>query len=58
MSNPEDPRAPRLLGLVDEAAKAGTVSGHFAAVGRAIQQTLNDRNSGTLADSLQLSENE
>ena len=40
---PEDPRAPRLLGLVDEAAKAGTVSGHFAAVGRAIQQTLNDR---------------
>lgn len=40
---PEDPRAPRLLGLVDEATKAGTVSGHFAAVGRAIQQTLNDR---------------
>ncbi|MEX0281301.1 MAG: citryl-CoA lyase [Arenibacterium sp.] len=40
---PEDPRAPRLLGLVDEAAKVGTVSGRFAAIGRAIQQTLNSR---------------
>lgn len=40
---PEDPRAPRLLGLVDEAAKAGVVSGRFATIGRAIQETLNTR---------------
>jgi citrate synthase len=40
---PEDPRAPRLLALVDEAAAAGTVSGRFAAIGRAIQTTLNTR---------------
>lgn len=40
---PEDPRAPRLLALVDEAAEAGTVKGRFAQVGRAIQTTLNDR---------------
>jgi citrate synthase len=40
---PEDPRAPRLLSLVDEAAAAGTVSGRFAAIGRAIQTTLNTR---------------
>ena len=38
---PEDPRAPRLLGLVDDAASAGTVSGRFAAIGRAIQANLN-----------------
>jgi citrate synthase len=30
---PEDPRAPRLLALVDEAAAEGTVSGRFAAIG-------------------------
>ncbi|MEQ9258378.1 MAG: citryl-CoA lyase [Roseovarius sp.] len=40
---PEDPRAPRLLALVDEAAQAGTVSGRFARIGRAIQQELNSR---------------
>ena len=40
---PEDPRAPRLLALVDEAAQAGTVDGRFAAIGRAIQTTLNTR---------------
>jgi hypothetical protein len=40
---PEDPRAPRLLALVDEAAAEGTVSGRFAAIGRAIQTTLNTR---------------
>lgn len=40
---PEDPRAPRLLDLVDEAAKAGTVSGRFADIGRAVQHTLNSR---------------
>lgn len=40
---PEDPRAPRLLALVDEAAAAGTVTGRFAAIGRAMQAVLNDR---------------
>ncbi len=35
--HPVDPRAPRLLALVDEAAAAGTVSGRFAAIGRAIE---------------------
>ncbi len=40
---PVDPRAPRLLGLVDEAAVEGTVSGRFAAIGRAVQRTLNAR---------------
>ena len=40
---PEDPRAPRLLELVDAAAKAGTVEGNFARIGRAMQATLNTR---------------
>ncbi|WP_372571242.1 citryl-CoA lyase [Ruegeria jejuensis] len=40
---PVDPRAPRLLGLVDEAALAGTVSGRYAEIGRAIQHMLNTR---------------
>lgn len=39
---PEDPRAPRLLGLVDDAAKTGTVDGGFADIGRAVQKVLND----------------
>src|SRR5438876_7377535 len=38
--HPRDPRAPRLLELVDAAAAAGTVSGHFAAIGRAIEARL------------------
>lgn len=37
---PVDPRAPRLLGLVDEAAAAGTVGGRFAAIGRGIEAAL------------------
>ncbi len=37
---PTDPRAPRLLALVDEAASAGAVSGDFAKVGRAIEAHL------------------
>lgn len=37
---PVDPRSPRLLGLVDEAAAKGVVSGRFAAIGRAIERTL------------------
>ena len=34
---PVDPRAPRLMALVREAAKAGTVSGRFADIGEAAQ---------------------
>ena len=37
---PVDPRAPRLLGLVDEAAAQGVVSGRFAAIGRAVEADL------------------
>jgi citrate synthase len=38
--HPRDPRAPRLLALVDAAAAAGAVSGRFAAIGRAIAAQL------------------
>ena len=34
---PVDPRAPRLMALVREAAAAGTVSGRFANIGEAVQ---------------------
>lgn len=37
---PVDPRAPRLLALVDEAAAEGAVSGEFAGIGRAIEAHL------------------
>jgi citrate synthase len=37
---PVDPRAPRLMALVRDAAKAGTVSGRFADIGEAVQQEL------------------
>lgn len=37
---PVDPRAPRLLALVDEAAEAGAVPGAYAAIGRAIEARL------------------
>ena len=40
---PEDPRAPRLLGLVDAAAGKGVVSGRFAVIGRSVQKILNSR---------------
>lgn len=40
---PVDPRAPRLLSLVDEAAKDGLVSGRYAEIGRALQVLLNER---------------
>lgn len=36
----EDPRAPRLLALVEAAARDGVVEGRFAAIGRAVQATL------------------
>ena len=38
--HPVDPRAPRLLALVDEAAAKGSVSGRFAAIGRALEDAL------------------
>jgi citrate synthase len=34
---PVDPRAPRLMALVREAAEAGTVTGRFAGIGEAVQ---------------------
>ncbi len=37
---PTDPRAPRLLQLVDDAAEAGAVSGAYAEIGRAIERHL------------------
>ena len=38
--HPRDPRAPRLLELMDVAAAAGAVSGRFAAIGRAVEAEL------------------
>ena len=38
--HPVDPRAPRLLDVVEAAAAAGTVDGGFAAVGRAVEAFL------------------
>jgi citrate synthase len=38
--HPVDPRAPRLLALVDRAAAEGIVSGRFAAIGRAVEAVL------------------
>ena len=40
---PTDPRAPRLLALVDDAADQGAVSGTYAAIGRAIEKQLVDQ---------------
>ena len=37
---PVDPRAPRLLALVDEAAATAAVSGRFASIGRAVEKAL------------------
>jgi citrate synthase len=44
--HPVDPRAPRLLQLVDEAAQAGTVSGRFAQIARAVEAELAARKGG------------
>jgi citrate synthase len=41
--HPVDPRAPRLLALVDEASAAGVVSGQFATAARAIEAVLQAR---------------
>jgi len=38
--HPLDPRAPRLLGLVDRAVVNGLVAGRFAAIGRAVEAEL------------------
>jgi citrate synthase len=38
--HPRDPRAPRLLALVDEATATGVVSGRFATIGRATEAVL------------------
>lgn len=38
--HPLDPRAPRLLELVDAAKKTGVVSGRYAAIGRAVEAKL------------------
>jgi citrate synthase len=38
--HPRDPRAPRLLELVDAAAGKGVVSGRYAAIGRAVEAEL------------------
>ena len=40
---PVDPRAPRLMSLVREAAKAGTITGRFADIGAAVQANLSKR---------------
>lgn len=44
--HPVDPRAPRLLELVDEAAAAGEVSGRFARIARAVEAELAVRKGG------------
>lgn len=38
--HPVDPRAPRLLELVDRAARAGAVSGRFAAIARGVEDEI------------------
>ena len=40
---PSDPRAPRLLSLVDKAAEGGVVTGRFAHAGRAVEDELSRR---------------
>lgn len=44
--HPVDPRAPRLLELVDEAARAGAVEGRFARIARGVEDELADRKDG------------
>jgi citrate synthase len=43
---PVDPRAPRLMALVREAAQAGTVGGRFADIGEAVQEELGRQRGG------------
>src|SRR5206468_3836579 len=44
--HPVDPRAPRLLELVDEAAARGEISGRFARIARAVEAELASRKGG------------
>lgn len=44
--HPVDPRAPRLLELVDAAAEAGEVSGRYASIARAVESELAVRKGG------------
>ena len=44
--HPVDPRAPRLLELVDEAAQAGAVTGRFARIARGVEAELAARKGG------------
>lgn len=46
---PVDPRAPRLMGLVRDAAAAGIVSGRFADIGEAVQQEIGDQRGTPIA---------
>jgi citrate synthase len=46
--HPVDPRAPRLLALVDDAVAAGAVSGRFAAIARGIEAELAARKGKTI----------
>jgi citrate synthase len=41
--HPIDPRAPRLLALVDDACRTGVVSGRWAHIGRLVEQVLHER---------------
>lgn len=45
--HPVDPRAPRLLALVEEARAKGVISGRFAEIGRAVETAL-ERRTGRL----------
>jgi citrate synthase len=44
--HPIDPRAPRLLEVVEAAAAEGVVDGRFAAIGRAVEEALAQRKGG------------
>jgi citrate synthase len=44
--HPIDPRAPRLLEVVEAAAAEGVVGGRFAAIGRAVEEALAQRKGG------------
>jgi citrate synthase len=46
--HPIDPRAPRLLALVDAAAAQGTIDGRFAHIARAIEDELRNRKGKTI----------
>jgi citrate synthase len=47
--HPVDPRAPRLLSLVDDAAREGVVNGRYAAIARAVENHIAARRGGKSA---------